>query len=95
MTGWQTFSTGALSKTLATVVTYPYIMAKVRLQARTADDLFEDDVDLETTDGEKPAARVSRNPGAIDILTRVLKTQGLVGWYRVSLSLDGVFRVAF
>jgi len=31
------FVVGALSKTLATVVTYPYLFAKVRIQARSAD----------------------------------------------------------
>ncbi|PPQ64597.1 hypothetical protein CVT26_001995 [Gymnopilus dilepis] len=34
---WLSFVVGALSKTLATIVTYPYIMAKVRIQARSAD----------------------------------------------------------
>ncbi|EJU05089.1 mitochondrial carrier [Dacryopinax primogenitus] len=31
---WTAFLVGAMSKTLATVVTYPYIMAKIRLQAK-------------------------------------------------------------
>ncbi|KAG8694618.1 ADP/ATP carrier protein [Ceratobasidium sp. 394] len=35
LTPGKAFLVGALSKTLATVVTYPYIMAKVRLQARS------------------------------------------------------------
>ncbi|CAE6413726.1 hypothetical protein ACGC1H_003000 [Rhizoctonia solani] len=36
LTPGKAFLVGALSKTLATVVTYPYIMAKVRLQAGSA-----------------------------------------------------------
>jgi adenine nucleotide transporter 17 len=37
LTPGMNFLVGALSKTLATVVTYPYIMAKVRIQARGSD----------------------------------------------------------
>lgn len=36
MTPWRSFFIGALSKSLATVVTFPYILAKVRLQGRVA-----------------------------------------------------------
>ena len=35
----EAFWLGCLSKTLATVVTYPYIFAKVRLQGHTPDDV--------------------------------------------------------
>jgi len=89
MSGWQTFSTGALSKTLATVVTYPYIMAKVRLQARTADDLFDPELIVNTEeDQEKGFAAPGKNHskrdhGALDILHVVWKKQGFQGWYRV------------
>lgn len=34
MTPWRSFLVGALSKTLATVVTFPYILSKIRLQAK-------------------------------------------------------------
>ncbi|UZJ51695.1 hypothetical protein CBS101457_001015 [Exobasidium rhododendri] len=34
MTPWKSFMVGAVSKTLATVVTFPYILSKVRLQAK-------------------------------------------------------------
>ncbi|QRV89567.1 mitochondrial carrier protein [Ceratobasidium sp. AG-Ba] len=43
LTPGKAFLVGALSKTLATVVTYPYIMAKVRLQARSSP--ISDDTD--------------------------------------------------
>ncbi len=34
MTPGKSFLVGALSKTLATIVTFPYILSKVRLQAK-------------------------------------------------------------
>ncbi|KAJ7678974.1 mitochondrial carrier domain-containing protein [Mycena polygramma] len=78
------FLIGALSKTLATVVTYPYIMAKVRIQTRTAD---ADEAVVEHL--EPPVTHKShhdhsklRHPGAIDILAQVLQKEGVPGWYR-------------
>ncbi|KAJ7928878.1 mitochondrial carrier domain-containing protein [Mycena leptocephala] len=78
------FVVGALSKTLATVVTYPYIMAKVRIQTRTAD---EDEAKVEHI--ELPVAHQPhhdhsklKHPGAIDILAQVLQREGILGWYR-------------
>lgn len=61
------FLVGALSKTLATVITYPYIMAKVRLQWRPSKDMKD---------------KVVAYKGSIDVLTRVLKTDGFFGWYK-------------
>ncbi|KAI0303665.1 mitochondrial carrier [Multifurca ochricompacta] len=74
------FILGATSKSLATVVTYPYIMAKVRIQTRTKDV-------EETENGTLPVhvngnVRRPQNEGAIDILARVLRTEGFVGWYK-------------
>ncbi|VDB85701.1 unnamed protein product [Peniophora sp. CBMAI 1063] len=69
---WLSFLLGATSKTLATVVTYPYIMAKVRIQSGTADD-------IPGLDGVK---RKHHHPGAVDILMRVLKHEGFLGWYQ-------------
>ncbi|KAF9433040.1 ADP/ATP carrier protein [Entomortierella beljakovae] len=66
MTPGLVFLVGALAKTLATVVTYPYIMAKVRLQWKPS---------------KKDAATHTPYKGAIDILTRVYKKEGLIGWY--------------
>ncbi|KAG6865793.1 hypothetical protein C0991_011785 [Blastosporella zonata] len=90
------FFIGALSKTLATVVsvkslqcltcssssykvTYPYIMAKVRIQARSAD----------ADDGQEASPLCphhtdphSRHVGALQILARVLKKEGIIGWYQ-------------
>lgn len=77
------FLVGALSKTLATVVTYPYIMAKVRIQARSTDD--EDDNENE---GTLPlhTKKEHTNPGAIPLLTKVYRKEGLTGWYQVCIS---------
>jgi len=72
---WLSFLIGALSKTLATIVTYPYIMAKVRIQARSADS--ED-----STNNQSESHRHKKPTGALDILARVWKREGFVGWYQ-------------
>ncbi|KAI0255043.1 adenine nucleotide transporter [Lactifluus subvellereus] len=74
------FALGATSKSLATVVTYPYIMAKVRIQTRKKGE-------EETENGALPrpaheSARRPKEEGAIDILARVLRTEGFLGWYK-------------
>ncbi|KAJ2559878.1 hypothetical protein EV175_000112 [Coemansia sp. RSA 1933] len=66
----EAFWAGALAKTLATVVTYPYIMAKVRLQWRpTKDEL--------AAAGDDVVYRSSA-----DVLRKVLRREGVAGWYR-------------
>ncbi|KAG6332312.1 hypothetical protein ID866_6776 [Astraeus odoratus] len=95
MSPWMTFILGAFSKTLATIVTYPYIMAKVRIQARTSssDDSNEtvDRDDLIEDGGEKIVCNSSRQThtrgrfkptGALGLLIRVLRTEGIMGWYQ-------------
>ncbi|OCH88577.1 mitochondrial carrier [Obba rivulosa] len=79
---WMSFMVGALSKTLATVVTYPYIMAKVRIQARTADA-------EEAIEEHQPVPQVhayhhahSKHVGALTILARTWRKHGFVGWYQ-------------
>jgi solute carrier family 25 (peroxisomal adenine nucleotide transporter), member 17 len=79
----QSFVVGALSKTLATVVTYPYIMAKVRIQARSA-DLDNEEPEKSS---EKPAPHMyhhtkSKHPGALNVLAKVWKREGPSGWYQ-------------
>ncbi|KAG5731424.1 Peroxisomal adenine nucleotide transporter 1 [Termitomyces sp. T112] len=71
------FAIGAISKTLATVVTYPYIMAKVRIQARSAD--VEDGQDVQPLE---PHHKHTQHVGAIRILSRVLQKEGFAGWYQ-------------
>ncbi|KAG6821320.1 hypothetical protein H0H93_000181 [Arthromyces matolae] len=71
------FFIGAISKTLATIVTYPYIMAKVRIQARSADADDGQDVNPLT-----PHHAHGKHPGALQILARVLQKEGFVGWYQ-------------
>jgi solute carrier family 25 (peroxisomal adenine nucleotide transporter), member 17 len=63
----QAFMVGAASKTVATVVTYPYIMAKVRMQFKPNDADPEFD----------------RKDGAIQILSKVYHKNGFLGWYQV------------
>lgn len=50
-------------------------MAKVRIQSGTADD-------LPGLDGLK---HKHHHPGAVDILMRVWKHEGFMGWYQVGL----------
>ncbi|KAJ7650102.1 mitochondrial carrier domain-containing protein [Roridomyces roridus] len=78
------FLVGATSKTLATVVTYPYIMAKVRIQTRTADDDAAEAGHLPPPAAHKPHHDHSglKHPGALDILAEVMKKEGPAGWYR-------------
>ncbi|KAK4056336.1 hypothetical protein OIO90_002780 [Microbotryomycetes sp. JL221] len=82
MTPGKAFVLGALSKTMATVVTYPYIMAKTRLQAKYNDD------DEEAAIGGKPVAlkprqkKKERYNGAFDVLAQVHKEKGFAGWYQ-------------
>ncbi|CAO3615073.1 unnamed protein product [Cunninghamella echinulata] len=61
------FYVGALSKTLATIITYPYIMAKVRLQWKPSKEL---------------EGKIDAYKSAYDVLSRVLKQEGLSGWYK-------------
>lgn len=79
---WMSFALGATSKTLATIVTYPYIMAKVRIQARTAD---EEDAIAEHHPKPHPHEfhhSKYKHVGALDILARVWRKEGFVGWYQ-------------
>ena len=60
-------------------VTYPYIMAKVKIQAGTqnADDEL-------TTTAPTASSKKAKKDGAVALLTRILKEDGFVGWYQVS-----------
>ncbi|KAJ8296296.1 Peroxisomal adenine nucleotide transporter 1 [Rhodotorula toruloides] len=71
MTPFKAFLIGAMSKTLATVVTYPYIMAKTRLQAGNDDD-----------DDTPPGQPKERYNGALDCLKQVYAEEGFTGWYQ-------------
>jgi len=74
------FALGAASKSLATVVTYPYIMAKVRIQTRKKDaEEGEDGTLPQPANGD---ARRRQNEGAVEILGRVLRSEGFLGWYK-------------
>ncbi|KAJ8503433.1 hypothetical protein ONZ45_g10861 [Pleurotus djamor] len=84
---WTTFIIGALSKTLATVlttfeVTYPYIMAKVRIQARSADKEDAAEHHYEKPEPHHYHHEHHKHVGAIEILQRVWKREGFFGWYQ-------------
>lgn len=63
----QAFLVGALSKTVATVVTYPYIMVKVRMQHKHEDPVL---------------AQAQRDLSAVQILTKIYQEEGFLGLYK-------------
>ena len=72
-------------------MTYPYIMAKVRIQTRKKDaDEGENGALPQPVNG---SARRRQDEGAVDILARVLRTEGFLGWYKVSSSACVVTRI--
>ncbi|PIL35453.1 transporter [Ganoderma sinense ZZ0214-1] len=79
---WMAFTVGAISKALATVVTYPYIMAKVRIQARSADIEDAEEVHLPSPVHNKPHHKTGHHVGALTVLARVWRRKGFVGWYQ-------------
>ena len=76
LTSTQAFFIGALAKGLATVVTYPYIMAKVRMQWKAP----KSELAKLTTEQQEQVHYTS----AIDILTKIYLEQGILGWYNVT-----------
>ncbi|KAI9499899.1 hypothetical protein GGI25_003231 [Coemansia spiralis] len=66
----EAFWMGAIAKTLATIITYPYIMAKVRLQWRPSKEELE-------ASGEDIVYKSSA-----DVLAKVFRKEGIAGWYR-------------
>jgi len=77
------FLVGALSKTLATVVTYPYIMAKVRIQAGGSDaEASEDEKRSLPSHHHHHRQDKSKHLGAVDLLAKVYRKEGLLGWYQ-------------
>ncbi|KAI0749678.1 adenine nucleotide transporter [Daedaleopsis nitida] len=80
---WMAFSVGALSKALATIVTYPYIMAKVRIQARSADIEDAQEEHSPLPKHNKPHHNTGHaHVGALTVLARVWRRNGFVGWYQ-------------
>ncbi|KAJ8473218.1 hypothetical protein ONZ51_g8021 [Trametes cubensis] len=79
---WMAFTVGALSKSLATVVTYPYIMAKVRIQARSADLEEAQEEHVPPPPHNKPHHKTGHHVGALTVLARTWRRNGFVGWYQ-------------
>ena len=65
-------------------VTYPYIMAKVRVQASGGSE--QEDEQNAAEKGLAPGKREPKYKGALDVLTKVLKREGFLGWYQVRAS---------
>ncbi|TIA89900.1 hypothetical protein E3P99_01805 [Wallemia hederae] len=73
---WGNFVLGAMSKTAATIATYPYIMAKVRVMAGTSSN---NDTQVTKADAK---AELKKNSGALKLLLHIYKKKGVVGWYK-------------
>ncbi|KAI8837867.1 mitochondrial carrier domain-containing protein [Chytridium lagenaria] len=74
---FETFCLGALTKALATIVTYPYIMAKVRLQWKPP---APEELAL-TNEKHDDLHAMVRYKNTLDVLRKVLRSEGFVGWY--------------
>ena len=57
-------------------------MAKVRIQARSA-DADEVSADGDGQSDNKQKRTKGRQAGAVDILARVWQREGVIGWYQV------------
>ena len=68
---------------VCTQVTYPYIMAKVRIQTRQKGAEEEEEENGALPAPANGSARRPKDEGAVDILARVLRTEGFTGWYKV------------
>ncbi|KAI9331705.1 mitochondrial carrier domain-containing protein [Obelidium mucronatum] len=77
MSPGESFLIGAITKAIATIVTYPYIMAKVRMQWRPV--IMNSDIDSTLTDEKTREALTYKN--ATDVLTKVFQSEGILGWY--------------
>ncbi|KAJ3332135.1 ADP/ATP carrier protein [Blyttiomyces sp. JEL0837] len=85
LTTIETFWVGAFTKALATVVTYPYIMAKVRLQWKPPAKIATKSPKYRNNGKEQTIVEDFDSvhyKNALDVLIKVLKTEGVVGWYR-------------
>ncbi|GMK59380.1 hypothetical protein CspeluHIS016_0703950 [Cutaneotrichosporon spelunceum] len=82
LTVGQSFFLGMASKTLATVVTYPYIFAKVRLQAGPEDHHCAEHVHEDESYADAVKGTHRRPTGAIELLKQVYKEEGISGWYQ-------------
>lgn len=90
LTPGQSFFVGAASKTVATIVTYPYIMAKVRMQFKPP--TTNKNLDAERGDAHEES-EFDRHDGAIQILKKTYKKSGFIGWYQVHSFEGGLLMV--
>ena len=63
-------------------MTFPYILAKVRLQAKYNPET--DETELTTGTAAKTIRKKERYSSAWDVLAKVYAEKGFTGWYQVS-----------
>lgn len=83
LTPGQSFFVGAASKTVATIVTYPYIMAKVRMQFKPPSITNKQDVKGGALSDSNEDGDFNRHDGALQILRKIYRKSGFLGWYQV------------
>ena len=82
LTTWEVFVAASLAKMGATVLTYPVLLVKTRLQAskgkrsKPADDKEDDPATLEREGSSAPY------DGAFDALRRIAREEGVAAFYR-------------
>jgi hypothetical protein len=114
MTPGKAFVIGALSKTIATIVsgeatsigqaelmkklrlsrivlqvTFPYILAKVRLQAKY--DPEHGETVLTTGSSAVVEKKKERYSSAFDVLRKIYAEKGFAGWYQVRFIVSSVY----
>jgi solute carrier family 25 (peroxisomal adenine nucleotide transporter), member 17 len=83
LTPGQSFFVGAASKTVATIVTYPYIMAKVRMQFKPPSPPKSSSAEGGVVAEPHEGSEFDRHDGAVQILRKIYKKSGFLGWYQV------------
>jgi len=80
LTSGEVFVIGAFAKTVATIVTYPLIMAKIKLQWKPAKKENE-------TEEERKDRELKTYNGIADVLKKSYQANGIPGLYQVSIIL--------
>lgn len=77
LTAGQAFLVAVLAKSLATCVTYPYIRAKIIMQAAT-----KGDGSGEATKGGSGAGKPVSRMSAVEVLRHIVRTEGVAGLFK-------------
>ncbi|TPX34325.1 hypothetical protein SmJEL517_g02985 [Synchytrium microbalum] len=76
MSTLQVFILGAFTKAVATIVTYPLIISKIRLQWKPAP------LPANATAEDKAMHEKLRYKNTFDVLRKIWEAEGILGWYK-------------